>query len=77
MQRGSLSCWEAYPVPQSPLLTGDLRNEEYLLEPGAGTVKERSWSPDAIDLDVTLSRPATVADQPELERRAGARAWGR
>jgi hypothetical protein len=61
MQRGSLSCWEAYPVPQSPLLRGDRKTEEYLVEPDAGTVTERSWSPNAIDLDVTLSRPATVA----------------
>jgi len=61
MQRGSLSCWEAYPVPQSPLLRGDLKSEERVVEPGAGTVTERSWSPNAIDLDVTLSRPATVA----------------
>jgi hypothetical protein len=61
MQRGSLSCWEAYPVPQSPLLRGDLKTEERVVEPGAGTVTERSWSPDVIDLDVTLSRPATVA----------------
>ena len=61
MQLGSLSCWEAYPVPESPLLTGDLKTEEYLVDPGAGTVTQRSWSPDAIELDVTLSRPATVA----------------
>jgi hypothetical protein len=61
MQRGSLSCWEAYPVPQSPLLRGDLKSEERVVEPGAGTVTERSWSPNEIDLDVTLSRPATVA----------------
>jgi hypothetical protein len=60
MQRGSLSCWEAYPVPQSPLLRSDLPAEQYVLEPGAGTVTERSWSPNAIDLDVDLSRPATV-----------------
>lgn len=61
MQRGSLSCWEAYPVPESPLLRGDLPSEERIVEPGAGTVTERSWTPNAIDLDVTLSRPATVA----------------
>lgn len=60
MQRGSLSCWEAYPVPESPALRGDLAVEETVLEPGAGTITERSWSPDAIDLDVDLSRPATV-----------------
>jgi hypothetical protein len=61
MQRGSLSCWEAYPVPQSPLLHGDLKNEERVVGDPAGTVTERSWSPNVIDLDVTLSRPATVA----------------
>jgi hypothetical protein len=61
MQRGSLSCWEAYPVPESPMLRADLAAEEYVMDPGAGTVTERSWSPDAIDLDVDLSRPATVA----------------
>jgi hypothetical protein len=61
MQRGSLSCWEAYPVPESPLLRGDLQHEARLVEEGAGTLTERSWTPNAIDLDVTLSRPATVA----------------
>jgi hypothetical protein len=60
MQRGSLSCWEAYPVPQSPLLRSDLPSEETLMDPGAGTVTERAWSPDALDLDVDVSRPATV-----------------
>jgi hypothetical protein len=61
MQRGSLSCWEAYPVPESPLLRGDLQHEESLVEPGAGTVTERSWTPNALDLDVVLTHPATVA----------------
>jgi hypothetical protein len=61
MQRGSLSCWEAYPVPQSPLLRGDAPSEERVIDPGAGTVTEQSWSPNAIDLQVELSRPATIA----------------
>lgn len=61
MQRGSLSCWEAYPVPESPLLRGDLDAEERVLDPGAGTVVERSWTPDRIVLDVDLARPATIA----------------
>jgi hypothetical protein len=60
MQRGSLSCWEAYPVPQSPMLRADLAAEETLMDPGAGTVTEQSWSPDAIDLDVDVSRPTAV-----------------
>jgi hypothetical protein len=61
MQRGSLSCWEAYPVPQSPLLRGDAPSEERVVDVGAGRVTERSWSPNAIDMQVELSRPATVA----------------
>lgn len=60
MQRGSLSCWEAYPVPQSPMLRGDLKNEEWLDDAGAGTLVERAWSPDRIDLDADLTRPTTV-----------------
>lgn len=60
MQRGSLSCWEAYPVPQSPMLRGDLEHEEWLDDPAAGTLVERAWTPDRIDLDTDLARPATV-----------------
>jgi hypothetical protein len=60
MQRGSLSCWDAYPVPESPLLQGNLPVEEQLSEPTAGHVTERYWSPDRIDLDISLDRPATV-----------------
>ncbi len=60
MQRGSLSCWDAYPVPESPLLEGDLEHEEYVEDPTAGRVDERRWSPNAIDLDVDLVRPARV-----------------
>ncbi len=60
LHRGSLSCWDAYPVPQSPLLRGDLAAEEYLRDPAAGAVAERSWSPNAIDLAVSLVSPATV-----------------
>jgi hypothetical protein len=65
MNRGSLSCWEAYPVPQSPLLRGDRASEAWVLDEeegtSAGTVVEKRWSPQAIDLDVDLARPATVA----------------
>lgn len=60
MQRGSLSCWEAYPVPQSPMLRGDLNDEERLDDAGAGTLVERAWSPNRIELDADLTRPATV-----------------
>jgi hypothetical protein len=60
MSRGSLSCWDAYPVPMSPLLRGDLPEEEYLLDPAAGSVARRAWAPNRIDLDVALIRPTTL-----------------
>jgi hypothetical protein len=60
MARGSLSCWDAYPVPESPLLEGDLAEEERLEDPAAGHVTLRSWSPNRIDLDVDLQRPARL-----------------
>jgi hypothetical protein len=61
MQRGSLSCWDAYPVPQSPLLRGDRASEEWLEDGDAGAVKERASSPNRIELDVDLARPARLA----------------
>jgi len=60
MSRGSLSCWDAWPVPQSPLLRGDLTAEEYLVDSQAGRVQRTYWSPNRIDLDVTLERPARL-----------------
>ncbi len=61
MDRGSLSCWDAYAIPESPLLRGDLKQEERLADEEAGTVVERFWSPNQIDLDVALVRPARLA----------------
>lgn len=58
MSRGSLSCWDAYPVPQSPLLRGDLLREAHLTDVTAGTVTQRAWSPNRIDFDIALERPA-------------------
>lgn len=65
MSRGSLSCWDAYPVPESPLLRGDLADEAYVGEPGTdtsaiGTVKTTRWTPNRIELDVDLTAPARV-----------------
>ncbi len=60
MQRGVLSCYDAYPVPQSPLLRGDLKNEEYLAEADAGTVQRVFWSPNRIELDVDVTRDVRV-----------------
>ncbi len=76
MNRGSLSCYEGYPVPQSTKLRGDLGAEEYLQDPGAGTVAETRWSPNEIDLEVALDRPTRLLVN-QIFTRAGARAWGR
>ncbi len=56
INRGSPSCYDAYPVPMSRLLRGDLPNEEYLADPGAGSVARRSWCPNRIELDVNATR---------------------
>jgi hypothetical protein len=58
--RGSLSCWEAYPVPQSEQLRGDLTSEEYLPDAGAGSVERIGWSPNRLDLRADLQRPARL-----------------
>jgi hypothetical protein len=60
LDRGSLSCWEAYAVPESPLLRADLAQEENLVDEGAGSVAERLWTPNRIDLDVALTRPSRL-----------------
>jgi hypothetical protein len=57
---GTLNCFEETPVPISPLLGADLFADEYLQEAGAGTVRRVHWSPNRIELDVDLRRPATV-----------------
>jgi hypothetical protein len=82
MDRGSLSCWDAYAIPESPLLRGDLAKEEWLADGAAGAVVERSWSPNRIDLDVALTRPTRLdinqnynagwrADQGEIRSDGG------
>jgi hypothetical protein len=58
--RGSLSCWEAYPVVMSEKLRGDLEAEEYLADPSAGRVQRVRWSPNRIVVHVALSRPARL-----------------
>jgi hypothetical protein len=60
MNRGTLSCFDDYDVPMSPDLRGDLAEEEYLQDPSLGTVRERSWSPDKIELDVDVRQKARV-----------------
>jgi hypothetical protein len=60
MSRGSISCGEAYMVPMSPDLRGDLPAEEFLLDASAGTVTRRKWTPNRIELDVALNKDATL-----------------
>jgi hypothetical protein len=60
MSRGSLSCWDAYPVPQSSRLRGDLEHEEYLADPSLGTVVRELWSPNRIDVHVSLRAPGRL-----------------
>jgi hypothetical protein len=60
LHRGTLSCYEAYPVAESERLRGDLSQEEYLAEPDAGRVVRKSWSPNRLDLAVQLTRPARL-----------------
>ncbi len=60
MGLGSLSCWEAYPVPQSRRLRAGLPQEVYLEKPEAGAVQLARWSPNALVLEATLRAPARV-----------------
>lgn len=60
MSRGSLSCWDAFPVPQSPALRADLADETYVADPGAGAAKTTRWSPARVDFEADLSAPARV-----------------
>jgi hypothetical protein len=62
---GSLSCGEAYPVPMSRHLRGDLAQEEYILPDGKddapGSVRRLSWSPNALAVHVVAKRPLRIA----------------
>lgn len=60
MNRGTLTCFDDYDIAQSADLRGDLPAEEFLRDAGSGTVKRAAWSPNRIDLKVTLTRPARV-----------------
>ena len=60
MSRGTLTCFDDYDIAQSPQLRVDLPQEEYLKDMEAGTVWRSHWSPNQIDLEVKLTRPARV-----------------
>jgi len=64
---GSLGCGEAYPLPMSTRLRGDLQSEEYLTalddgrSPIAGTAKRLSWSPNRVVVAVDSPTPVRLA----------------
>jgi hypothetical protein len=53
---GSLSCWEAHPVLESPLLRGDRKDEEYFADPKTGRAVRVAWSPNRIIVDATAEQ---------------------
>lgn len=60
LNRGSIACGEAWPVPMSAKLRGDLSAEEYLEEPDAGTAKRVEWTPNRVSVDVEATRPTVL-----------------
>ena len=57
---GSLSCWEAYPVPQSRLLRADAPEEAWLESPANGSLQTAQWSPNRLAYKVTLRAPTRL-----------------
>jgi len=60
INRGSIACGEAFPVPMSERLRGDAPQEEYLADATAGTARRVLWSPNRIDVDVDATRPTEL-----------------
>jgi hypothetical protein len=60
LNRGSIACGEAWPVPMSERLRGDLPQEEYLEEPSSGTARRVEWTPNRVEVDVAAARPAVL-----------------
>lgn len=57
---GSIYCVAGNPLPESPLLRGDLEQEEYPVDPSKATVKRLSWSPNEIELEVDAKEATTI-----------------
>lgn len=57
---GSIYCVAGNPLPESPLLRGDLAQEEYPVDPSKATVKRLMWSPNEIQLEVDAKAPTTI-----------------
>ncbi len=60
LNRGSIACGEAWPVPMSPRLRGDLPQEEYLEAPDSGSARRVAWTPNRVEVDVEAARPAVL-----------------
>ncbi|MFP2933079.1 hypothetical protein ACLESO_49610 [Pyxidicoccus sp. 3LG] len=60
LNRGSIACGEAWPVPMSDRLRGDLPQEEYLEDAGSGTARRVEWTPNRVEVDVAASQPAVL-----------------
>lgn len=57
---GSMYCVAGNPLPESPLLRGDLEQEEYPVDPTKATVKRLMWSPNEIHLEVDAKEATTI-----------------
>ncbi|CAN5917362.1 hypothetical protein BH11MYX4_BH11MYX4_49010 [soil metagenome] len=57
---GTLYCFAGNPLPESPLLRGDLAQEEYPVDPAKASVKRLSWSPNEIELEVDAKEATTI-----------------
>ncbi|MFT3708188.1 MAG: hypothetical protein QM817_11095 [Archangium sp.] len=68
MSRGSLACWEAYGVPQSPKLRGDLEHEAWLSDATAGSLEETHWSPNALGFHARTDRPTRIVINQNYHR---------
>lgn len=60
INRGSIACGEAWPVPMSERLRGDLPREEYLEDASAGTTRRVEWTPNRVTVDVAATRPTVL-----------------
>lgn len=64
---GSLYCITGIPVPESPLLRGDLAREEYALDPAAKVVR-RDWTPNSLQLAVEATAATIVLVNQNYDR---------
>ena len=57
---GTLYCFAGNPLPESPLLRGDLPQEEYPADPAQASVKRIQWTPNEITLEVDAKEATTI-----------------